>query len=77
MVARSKSLKTWNFQGCPKPKRLHFHQWGLFISQPNPNPLSPSLFFFGNQKMQLEVVCNFTELDFSKSNIIHGFSGGL
>jgi hypothetical protein len=67
-VKISKDLK---FSELPKIKKISLSTMGIFhISSASP--------FFCYQKIQLEVVYNFTDLDFPKNPMfLHGFSGGL
>jgi hypothetical protein len=58
LVVRSKFLKTWNFQGCLKSKRFHLQIVKTFhTSTKLPLP-------FLYQKIKLEIIYNFTKLDF-------------
>jgi hypothetical protein len=65
VVVRSKSPKSWNCEGCPKPKRFHFQLWGFSIFLPN-------LPFFTWKNLTWSHL-QLYELDFSNSEILGSF----
>jgi hypothetical protein len=58
MKSWSKSPKPCNYEGCLKLETPKFHEWWQF---------------FISQNIQLEVLHNFTKLNFLKSNILCDF----
>jgi hypothetical protein len=58
MIANSNTWKTLTFESCPYLIKLHFWWWGFFII------IQITNFYY--QKIQIEILFNSIELNFSK-----------